>query len=147
MCFDAVRVQIHDEGLVRNKPAHLAVGISCAGHKEPGRWIEQTESTKLSLTVTNDMKAGRFGCPDRRAGRSENLSGCNRGCPDDTEPEAFDLEIIIPPAACPHVHRQLVLGGAFDFVELLQSKTRRMAAGFIELLEEKYQRQCGSPNP
>ena len=35
-----------------------------------------------------------------------------RRCPHDTEPEAFDLEIVIPPGACPHLHQQLVLGRA-----------------------------------
>ena len=32
--FDALRVKIRDEGLVRNKAVYLAIGVSCSGHKE-----------------------------------------------------------------------------------------------------------------
>ena len=32
--FDALRVKIRDEGLVRNKAVYLAVGVRCSGHKE-----------------------------------------------------------------------------------------------------------------
>ena len=45
--FDAVRVKIRDEGLVRNKAVYLAIGVRCSGHKEVlGLWIEQTEGAK-----------------------------------------------------------------------------------------------------
>ena len=56
--FDAVRVKIRDEGLVRNKAVYLAIGISCAGRKEVlGLWIEQTEGAKFWLSVMNELKA------------------------------------------------------------------------------------------
>ena len=56
--FDAVRVKIRDEGLVRNKAVYLAIGISCAGRKEVlGLWIEQTEGAKFWLSVINELKA------------------------------------------------------------------------------------------
>ncbi len=56
--FDAVRVKIRDEGLVRNKAVCLAVGVSCAGRKEVlGLWIEQTEGAKFWLSVMNELKA------------------------------------------------------------------------------------------
>ena len=70
-----------------------------------------------------------------------------RRCPHDTEPEPFDLEIVIPPGACPLLHQQLVLAGAFDAVGLLQPNRRRMAAGFIDHLEDEYERQCSAPKP
>lgn len=42
--FDAVRVKIRDEGLVRNKAVYLAIGVTCSGRKEVlGLWIAQTE--------------------------------------------------------------------------------------------------------
>ena len=42
--FDALRVKIRDEGLVRNKAVDLAIGIGCHGDKEVlGLWLEQTE--------------------------------------------------------------------------------------------------------
>ena len=41
--FDALRLKIRDEGLVRNKAVYLAIGITCNGYKEAlGLWIEQT---------------------------------------------------------------------------------------------------------
>jgi putative transposase len=61
--FDALRVKIRDEGLVRNKAVYLAIGITCAGDKEIlGLWIEQTEGAKFWLKVMNELKAR--GCED-----------------------------------------------------------------------------------
>ena len=38
--FDAVRVKVRDEGLVRNKAVYLAIGVSCSGRKEIlGLWV------------------------------------------------------------------------------------------------------------
>ena len=56
--FDALRVKIRDEGLVRNKAVYLAIGITCAGDKEIlGLWIEQTEGAKFWLKVMNELRA------------------------------------------------------------------------------------------
>ena len=58
MYFDALRVKIRDEGLVRNKAVYLAIGITCDGDKEVlGLWIEQTEGAKFWLRVVNELKA------------------------------------------------------------------------------------------
>jgi len=55
--FDALRVKIRDEGMVRNKAVYLAIGISCDGEKEVlGLWLEQTEGAKFWLRVMNDLK-------------------------------------------------------------------------------------------
>ncbi len=46
--FDALRVKVRDEGLVRNKAVYLALAITCQGEKEVlGLWIEQTEGAKF----------------------------------------------------------------------------------------------------
>ena len=56
--FDALRVKIRDEGLVRNKAVYLAIGVTCGGDKEIlGLWIEQTEGAKFWLKVMNELKA------------------------------------------------------------------------------------------
>jgi putative transposase len=56
--FDALRVKIRDEGLVRNKAVYLAIGMRPSGHKEVlGLWIEQTEGAKFWLRVMNEIKA------------------------------------------------------------------------------------------
>jgi putative transposase len=56
--FDALRVKIRDEGIVRNKAVYLAIGIDCDGQKDVlGLWIEQTEGAKFWLRVMNDLKA------------------------------------------------------------------------------------------
>jgi putative transposase len=50
--FDALRVKIRDEGVVKNKAVYLAIGMRCSGHKEIlGLWIEQTEGAKFWLRV------------------------------------------------------------------------------------------------
>ena len=56
--FDAVRVKMRDEGLVRNKAGYLAIGVTCAGRKEIlGLWIEQTEGAKFWLSVMNELRS------------------------------------------------------------------------------------------
>ena len=56
--FDAVRVKIRDEGLVKNKAVYLAIGCTCSGYKQIlGMWIEQSEGAKFWLSVMNDLKA------------------------------------------------------------------------------------------
>ncbi|MGH7062926.1 MAG: IS256 family transposase, partial [Stellaceae bacterium] len=46
--FDALRVKIRDEGLVRNKAVYVALALNGAGEKEVlGLWIEQTEGAKF----------------------------------------------------------------------------------------------------
>ena len=55
--FDALRVKIRDEGLVRNKAVYLAIGVTCDGDKDVlGLWIEQTEGAKFWLRVMNEIK-------------------------------------------------------------------------------------------
>lgn len=55
--FDAIRVKIRDEGMVRNKAIHIALGVRADGHKEVlGLWIEQNEGAKFWLRVMNELK-------------------------------------------------------------------------------------------
>ncbi len=55
--FDALRVKIRDEGLVKNKAVYLAIGVRCSGHKEVlGIWIEQNEGAKFWLKVMTEIK-------------------------------------------------------------------------------------------
>jgi putative transposase len=55
--LDAMRVKIRDEGLVRNKAIHVAIGVRADGAKEVlGLWIEQNEGAKFWLRVLNELK-------------------------------------------------------------------------------------------
>jgi putative transposase len=55
--FDALRVKIRDEGLVRNKAVYVALALTMEGEKEVlGLWIEQTEGAKFWLKVINELK-------------------------------------------------------------------------------------------
>jgi len=55
--FDAMRVKIRDEGLVRNKAVYLALGVQADGTKDIlGIWIETTEGAKFWLRVMNELK-------------------------------------------------------------------------------------------
>src|ERR1700757_2304128 len=55
--FDALRVKIRDEGLVRNKAVHIALGVRADGAKEIlGLWLEQNEGAKFWLRVMNELK-------------------------------------------------------------------------------------------
>jgi putative transposase len=56
--FDALRVKIRDEGLVKNKAVYVALAFNANGEKEVlGLWIEQTEGAKFWLKVINELKA------------------------------------------------------------------------------------------
>jgi putative transposase len=55
--FDALRVKIRDEGFVRNKAVHIALGVRADGTKEIlGLWLEQNEGAKFWLRVMTEMK-------------------------------------------------------------------------------------------
>jgi putative transposase len=55
--FDALRVKIRDEGLVRNKAVHIALGVRAGGGKEIlGLWLEQNEGAKFWLRVMNELR-------------------------------------------------------------------------------------------
>src|ERR687895_2126771 len=55
--FDALRAKIRDEGLVRNKAVHIALGVRADGTKEIlGLWLEQNEGAKFWLRVMNELK-------------------------------------------------------------------------------------------
>jgi transposase-like protein len=56
--FDALRVKIRDEGVVRNKAVYLALGIDRDGQKDVlGLWIEQTEGAGFWLRVMTELKS------------------------------------------------------------------------------------------
>ncbi|QKL55745.1 IS256 family transposase [Ralstonia solanacearum] len=55
--FDALRVKIRSDGLVRNKAVYLALGILPDGTRDIlGLWIENTEGAKFWMKVFNDLK-------------------------------------------------------------------------------------------
>ena len=55
--FDALRVKVRDEGLVKNKAVYVALALDAEGHKHVlGLWIEQTEGAKFWLKVMNDLR-------------------------------------------------------------------------------------------
>jgi len=55
--FDALRVKIREDAVVRNKAVYLALGIRRDGTREIlGLWIETTEGAKFWMKVFNDLK-------------------------------------------------------------------------------------------
>lgn len=56
--FDALRVKIRDDAVVRNKAVYLALGVLPDGTREVlGIWIEQTEGAKFWLKVFNELRS------------------------------------------------------------------------------------------
>jgi putative transposase len=54
--LDALVCKVRDGGSVKNKAAHLAVGVDCEGRKQVlGIWIETTEGAKFWLRVLNEL--------------------------------------------------------------------------------------------
>lgn len=55
--FDALRVKIREDAMVRNKAVYLALGILPDGSREIlGLWIETTEGAKFWMKVFNELK-------------------------------------------------------------------------------------------
>ncbi|MFC4161881.1 IS256 family transposase [Chitinimonas lacunae] len=55
--FDALRVKIREDAVVRNKAVYLALGILPDGTRDIlGLWIESTEGAKFWMKVFNDLK-------------------------------------------------------------------------------------------
>jgi putative transposase len=55
--FDALRVKIREDAVVRNKAIYLALGVRRDGAREIlGLWIETTEGAKFWMKVFNDLK-------------------------------------------------------------------------------------------
>ncbi|MGL6111622.1 MAG: IS256 family transposase [Rubrivivax sp.] len=55
--FDALRVKIREDAVVRNKAIYLALGILPDGTRDIlGIWIENTEGAKFWMKVFNDLK-------------------------------------------------------------------------------------------
>ena len=105
--FDALRVKIRDEGLVKNKAVYVALALDGDGHKHVlGLWIEQTEGAKFWLKVMNDLKTrgvsdiliavvdGLKGFPGRSA-RSSRGSRPDLHCP--LDPQLAGLRVVEGP--------------------------------------------------
>ena len=72
--FDALRVKIRQDGVVRNKAVYLALGVLADGTRDIlGIWIENTEGAKFWMKVFNDLKTR--GCNDILIAVTDGLKG------------------------------------------------------------------------
>lgn len=72
--FDALRVKIREDGVVRNKAVYLALGVLADGTRDIlGLWIENTEGAKFWMKVFNDLKTR--GVNDILIGVADGLKG------------------------------------------------------------------------
>src|SRR5215213_1007775 len=56
--LDAIVCKVRTDGVVRNKAAHLAVGVDVDGRKEVlGIWVEVSEGAKFWLRVMNELRS------------------------------------------------------------------------------------------
>jgi len=72
--FDALRVKIREDAVVKNKAIYLALGILPDGTRDIlGLWIEGTEGAKFWMKVFNDLKTR--GCNDILIAVTDGLKG------------------------------------------------------------------------
>src|SRR5712691_1514386 len=72
--FDALRVKIRDEAVVRSKAVYLALAVLPDGTRDVlGIWIEQTEGAKFWMKVFTDLKTR--GCRDILIAVTDGLKG------------------------------------------------------------------------
>jgi hypothetical protein len=123
--FDALRVKIHDEGIVRNKAVHIALGVRHDGGKEIfGLWLEQNEGAKFWLRVMNELK--NRGVDDVLLAVVDGLKGF---------PEAITA---VSPAATVQTCIVHLLRGSLDFVSY---KDRKILAAALKVIYRVSMRQ------
>ena len=72
--FDALRIKIRDEGVVKSKAVYLALAVLPDGRRDVlGIWIEQTEGAKFWLKVFTDLRTR--GCDDILIAVTDGLKG------------------------------------------------------------------------
>jgi len=72
--FDALRVKIREDAVVRSKSVYLALGMLADGTRDIlGLWIENTEGAKFWMKVFNDLKTR--GCNDILIAVTDGLKG------------------------------------------------------------------------
>jgi putative transposase len=72
--FDALRVKIRDDGVVRSKAVYVALAVLPDGSRDIlGLWIEQTEGAKFWLKVFAELQAR--GCHDILIAVTDGLTG------------------------------------------------------------------------
>lgn len=72
--FDALRVKIREDGVVRNKAVYLALAVQTDGTRDIlGLWIETTEGAKFWMRVFNDLRTR--GVADILIGVADGLKG------------------------------------------------------------------------
>lgn len=72
--FDALRVKIRDEAVVRSKAVYLALAVLPDGTRDIlGIWIEQTEGAKFWMKVFTDLRTR--GCQDILIAVTDGLKG------------------------------------------------------------------------
>ena len=72
--FDALRVKIREDAVVRSKAVFLALGVRADGSRDIlGLWIENTEGARFWLKVFNEMK--HRGCQDILIAVTDGLKG------------------------------------------------------------------------
>ena len=75
--FDALRVKIREDAVVRNKAIYLALGVLPDGTRDIlGLWIENTEGAKFWMKVFNDLKTR--GVDDILIAVTDGLKGMRR---------------------------------------------------------------------
>lgn len=72
--FDALRVKVREDAVVRSKSVYLALGVLSDGTRDIlGLWIESTEGAKFWMKVFNDLKTR--GCNDILIAVTDGLKG------------------------------------------------------------------------
>ena len=91
--FDALRVKIREEAVVRNQAIYLALGVLPDGTRDIlGLWIENIEGAKFWMKVFNDLKTR--GVADILIAVTDGLKGMPRPWPQSSRPRRYQ------PASC-----------------------------------------------
>src|SRR3546814_2639155 len=114
--FDALRVKIREDAVVRSKAVYLALGMLADGSREIlGLWIENTEGAKFWMKVFNELKTRGVG--DILIAVTDGLKGM---------PEA--LEAVFPATTLQTCIVHLIRNSQIGRLERSQGLGRRLKA-------------------
>ena len=139
--FDALRVNIRDEGQVSKKSVYLALAIRMDGQKEVlGLWIERNEGSKFWMGILNELK--NRGVEDMLIAAVDGLTGfpdaVNAVFPK-TEVQLCMVHMVRNSVKyVPYKDRKAVTG---DLKEIYLAPSADAAQGALERFAEKWDRK------
>ena len=128
-------------------------GCASSGPAVPqvsARWDVRPETDSCGKLAGSLVLADVFGFkspPDGPKFEDVVTAELERRCPEDTQPEVFDIDLFIPKSACAELRPLLDMALAFDMMVFVAPERRRMIDDLVASLEGEVERRCPDALP